>query len=143
MRIKRILAVTMMFAMVTVFSTTNAFAAERKYEIQSSNAIIIPYWDNAELIDATVSFEDGEYTGYIKANSDVTKISMTVVLKVKNSNGTYSEVSRTSKTSNSNIAYKSDTYDFVKGKTYKLTVYGTVYVDSDYENVEESIIVTY
>lgn len=84
-----------------------------------------------------------EKTPVIKANSDVTKISMTVVLKVKNSNGTYSEVSRTSKISNSYTAFNVGTYNFVKGKTYKLTVYGTVYVGSEYENVEESIVLTY
>lgn len=64
---------------------------------------------------------------------------MTVVLKVKNENGTYSEVSRTNKTSYDSICYKSITYKFVKGKTYMLTIYGNV----DGEIVQESITKTY
>lgn len=109
----------------------------------NKDIIIVPFWEHAQKVIPTISFNSSLYSGQISGNSDVTKISMTVILSVKNANGTYSEVSRTSKTESSNFVIKSNTYSYVKGKTYKLTVTGQVYVGTTYENVENSNISTY
>lgn len=140
--IKRIAATIVIFAML--LGSSNVYAVgDGKCISKNEDIIFTPFWEYALKVTPVISFSDGKYSGKISGNSNVTKISMTVVLSVKNSNGKYSEVSRTSKTSNTNVVNKSNSYDFVKGKTYKLTVTGKVYVDSTYENVKKSITSTY
>lgn len=143
MKIKKLFTSLALTAVIAAFITPNVMAAEKSNQIFRDEMIVTPYWDHTTEVEPTISFSSNKYSGYILGNSNVTKISMTVVLLVKNSNGTYSEVSRISTTSNTNTAFKSNTYSYTKGKTYKLTVYGTVYEGSDYESVENSIISTY
>ncbi|HCX61718.1 MAG TPA: hypothetical protein DHU59_04685 [Clostridiales bacterium] len=136
--------IAIIMILVILLGASNVYAVTGNENMLDNNDIIIvPYWENAKEVKPNILFTDGIYSGYIRGSSDVTKISMTVVLSVKNSNGTYSEVSRTSKTENSNFVTKSNTYSFVKGKTYKVTVTGQVYVGTTYENVENSITATY
>lgn len=143
MKIKKLFTSLALTAVIAAFITPNVMAAEKSNQIFRDEIIVTPYWYHTTEVEPTISFSSNKYSGYILGNSNVTKISMTVVLLVKNSNGTYSEVSRTSTTSNANTAFKSNIYSYTKGKTYKLTVYGTVYEGSDYESVENSIISTY
>lgn len=140
---KKLILVILAVAVVFIMGSSNALAADQSFMSNGNDIIIVPYWENAKEVRPTILFEEGIYSGYIRGSSDVTKISMTVILSVKNSNGTYSEVSRTSNTSNANVATKSNSYSYVKGKTYKLTVMGQVYIDSTYETVEKSITTTY
>lgn len=133
-----------MTVLAILLGASNVYAVAGSGDIlDNKDMIIVPFWENAKEVKPTILFTDGIYSGSIRGSSDVTKISMTVILSVKNANGTYSEVSRTSNTSNSNFVTKSSTYSFVKGKTYKLTVTGQVYVGTTYENVENSITATY
>lgn len=133
-----------MTVLITLLGVSNVYAVVGSGDMSDNrDMIIIPYWEHAQKVTPTLYFSSGIYSGQISGNSDVTKISMTVILSVKNANGTYSEVSRTSNSANSNVVTKSSTYSFAKGKTYKLTVTGQVYVGTTYENVENSIIATY
>ncbi len=139
---KKLLAFVVILAMVA--GGTTAYAETIRTNVpESGEIIIVPFWDYAQDVKPVISFTNSKYSGQIYGNSDVTKISMTVVLSVKNSNGTYSEVSRTSGSSNTNVITKSNSYYYVKGNTYKLTVTGQVYVGSSYETVEKSITATY
>lgn len=140
--IKRIAAGIVILAILAGGSNVYADTSS-KYVSNNEDVIFVPFWDYAQRVTPTISFSDSKYSGTISGNSDVTKISMTVVLSVKNSNGTYSEVSRTNNTASANIVTKSSSYSYVKGKTYKLTVTGQVYVGSTYETVENSITATY
>ncbi|WP_313339563.1 hypothetical protein [Sedimentibacter sp.] len=133
-----------MMILAILLGASNVYAAAGSGDmLDNKDMIIVPFWEHAQKVIPTISFSSGIYSGQISGNSDVTKISMTVILSEKNANGTYSEVSRTSNSANSNFVTKSNTYSFVKGKTYKLTVTGQVYVGSTYENVENSITATY
>ncbi len=133
-----------MTVLVILLGASNVYAVAGSGDmLDNKDMVIIPFWEHAQKVTPTLYFSSGIYSGQISGNSDVTKISMTVILSVKNANGTYSEVSRTSNSVNSNVVTKSSTYSFVKGKTYKLTVTGQVYVGTTYENVENSITSTY
>lgn len=140
--IKRIMAVVMILVILAGGSNVYANTGSRHIS-ENEDVIFVPFWEYAQRVTPTISFSDGKYSGTISGNSDVTKISMTVVLRVKNSNGTYSEVSRTSNTASTNVVTKSNSYSYVKGKTYKLKVTGQVYVGSTSETVEKSITATY
>ncbi|MEA5093639.1 MAG: hypothetical protein VB128_01665 [Sedimentibacter saalensis] len=133
-----------MTILAILLGASNVYAVASSGDmLDNKDIIIVPFWENAKEVKPTILFTDGIYSGSIRGSSEVTKISMTVVLSVKNTNGTYSEVSRTSNSANSNFVTKSSTYSYVKGKTYKLTVTGQVYVGTTYENVENSITATY
>ncbi|NYB73218.1 hypothetical protein HZF24_03595 [Sedimentibacter hydroxybenzoicus DSM 7310] len=133
-----------MIILAILLGASNVYAVAGSGNVSDNkDMVIVPFWEHAQKVTPTMYFSSGIYSGQISGNSDVTQISMTVVLSVKNTNGTYSEVSRTSKTENSNFVTKSNTYSFVKGKTYKVTVTGQVYVGTTYENVENSITATY
>lgn len=133
-----------MIILAILLGASNVYAVAGSGNVSDNkDIIIVPFWEHAQKVTPAVSFSSGIYSGQISGNSNVTKISMTVILSEKNANGTYSEVSRTSNSSNSNYVSKSNTYSFVKGKTYKVTVTGQVYVGATYENVENSIIATY
>ncbi len=138
---KTVLIMTILAILLGAF---NVYAVVGSGDMFDNNdMIIVPFWENTKEVKPTILFTDGVYSGSIRGSSEVTKISMTAILCVKNANGTYSEVSRTSKTESSNFVTKSNTYSYVKGKTYKLTVTGQVYVGTTYENVENSITATY
>lgn len=132
----------MILAMLLGLTSVYAVAGSG-YALNNSDMIIVPLWEHTKKVTPTISFSSGIYSGQISGSSDVTKISMTVILSEKNANGTYSEVSRISNSSDSNFVTKSSTYSYVKGKTYKVTVTGKVYVGSTYENVEGSTTATY
>ena len=140
--IKRTALIMAILAMLLGISNVYAVTGNGN-TLDGSDVIIIPFWEHAQKITPAIFFSSGKYSGQISGNSDVTKISMTVILSEKNANGTYSEVSRTSNSANSNFVSKLNTYNFVKGKTYKVTVTGKVYVGSTYESVEGSTTATY
>lgn len=134
----------MMIILAILLGASSVYAVAGNGDmLDNRDMVIVPFWEHAQKVIPTISFSNSSYSGQISGNLDVTKISMTVILSVKNANGTYSEVSRTSNSANSNFVTKSGTYSFVKGKTYKLTVTGQVYIGSTYEKVENSITATY
>ena len=75
---------------------------------------------------AAISGSAGTYSCSINGVSGTTKISATLVLYEKGWLGGYTEVARTSHTTYSASFFKSDSYSFSSGKTYKLEVSGTV-----------------
>ena len=87
---------------------------------------ITPFWVNTLSIIPSISGSAGTYSCSINGVSGTTKISATLVLYEKGWLGGYTEVARTSHTTYSASFFKSDSYSFSSGKTYKLEVSGTV-----------------
>lgn len=135
--------IILLLCFVFIMSLQSVFATESKIIEQKNDLIITPFWENTKEITGYILVNDGKYSGYIRGNTNATKITMTLVLSVKNSNGTYTEVSRTSSSSDSNIILDSKSYTYTKGKTYKLTITGKVYVGSSSETITKSITATY
>ena len=121
--------ICIVLTVVLALSCMSAFAAEPLSSQEGGTTAqesITPFWVNTLSIIPSISGSAGTYSCSINGVSGTTKISATLVLYEKGWLGGYTEVARTSHTTYSASFFKSDSYSFSSGKTYKLEVSGTV-----------------
>ena len=121
--------ICIVLTVVLALSCMSAFAAEPLSSQEGGTTTqesITPVWVNTLSIIPSISGSAGTYSCSINGVSGTTKISATLVLYEKGWLGGYTEVARTSHTTYSASFFKSDSYSFSSGKTYKLEVSGTV-----------------
>ena len=121
--------ICIVLTVVLALSCMSAFAAEPLSSQEGGTTAqesITTFWVNTLSIIPSISGSAGTYSCSINGVSGTTKISATLVLYEKGWLGGYTEVARTSHTTYSASFFKSDSYSFSSGKTYKLEVSGTV-----------------
>ena len=112
--------ICIVLTVVLALSCMSAFAAEPLSSQEGGTTAqesITPFWVNTLSIIPSISGSAGTYSCSINGVS---------VLYEKGWLGGYTEVARTSHTTYSASFFKSDSYSFSSGKTYKLEVSGTV-----------------
>ena len=115
--------ICIVLTVVLALSCMSAFAAEPLSSQEGGTTTqesITPFWVNTLSIIPSISGSAGTYSCSING------VSATLVLYEKGWLGGYTEVARTSHTTYSASFFKSDSYSFSSGKTYKLEVSGTV-----------------
>ena len=136
--------ICIVLTVVLALSCMSAFAAEPLSSQEGGTTTqesITPFWVNTLSIIPSISGSAGTYSCSINGVSGTTKISATLVLYEKGWLGGYTEVARTSHTTYSASFFKSDSYSFSSGKTYKLEVSGTVTRNGYAEPVSATIII--
>ena len=112
--------------------------ADTTTNISEESSIITPMWTNTDLIDIDLSFSGLKANCYIDIIGKVsaTKITATVILQRKNSNGTFTDIKTWSNLSpvGSELIF-SEYYYVTNGYTYRLTVNTNVYKGSSYESI--------
>lgn len=111
---KKLLSLALIAILVFALSTV-AFAAPNEFSIA-------PRWTNTSQITPDISKSASNYSAYVIAYTGTTKIGCTMVLFEKGFWGGYTEVSRSSQTSNLSTDLFIASYTYTSGKTYKLEV---------------------
>jgi hypothetical protein len=119
-----------LLAILTVFSFATTAQAST---ISAPEAEIGTQYVDLSRISATLSVSGSKATSILLVigNSNVTKISATLQLQQRNSNGTYSDYgSSWTNTANGSSMHVSDTKTVASGGTYRLKVVITSYTSS-------------
>ena len=125
---KRIFSTILGICMIFLLIQMPALAATDPSEPRSSNNNRLLRWTNTSTITLNMSSNNGtiSWSGLVKGDSDVTKISVTYTLYKQSSNGKYSKVdSWTDSTTSSTMLISSGSTSGTAG-TYKLAISGTV-----------------
>ena len=103
---------------------------------------VTPSWINTERIDLGLSFSGSQAncSAMVIGKTGTARITATVTLQRKNTNGAYTTVKTWSGLSaNGAVLTFSDSYSVTKGYNYRLTINATVYKDSIGENVSSYV----
>jgi hypothetical protein len=123
---KKLVSLILAVALIMSFGSVTAFASDLSQASKPTNGA---KWTNTSSIVLNLTFSNGKAnaTGTIRGNSNVTSIKATYTLKVKNANGTYSDVHTwpTVTVSGRTLTF-SDSTSATSGKTYRLYVSATV-----------------
>lgn len=124
MKLKKIVSVLLVIVLVLVCAVS-AFAAT-------------PRWSNTSMIAPNILALSNGYSADVIGNVGVSKIACTMVLYEKGFWGNYTEVARKSDTAYSSAANFRGEYTYKSGKTYKLEVTVTVYLNGVGETITTS-----
>lgn len=108
------------------------------FAVSTSVFAATPRWSNIAGISGSISPSSGIYTGTVVGNNGTSKIVCTVVLYEKGWFGSTSEVSRISKTFYEQSGSCVGNYSYTTGKTYRIDVTATVYINGVGETVTSS-----
>lgn len=134
-----IIGVCMIFSLIQM----PALADEYPSKFLSSNNGISPLWVNTSTITLNMSYSRGtvSWSGLVKGDSNVTKISVTYTLYKQDSSGNYSRVDSWSDSTTSTILISSGSASGTAG-TYKLVISGTVTAPGYAEPITMDIVRT-
>lgn len=137
-------ALTIMLAVIIVCTASiNSFAREYpENQTSSANNVVTPQWTNTERIDLNLSFSgiQANCSAIVTGKTGTSKITASVILQQKNSNGTYTNVKQWSGlcANGSRLTFNSN-YNVNKKYTYRMTINATVYQGSTGENVSHYV----
>ncbi len=126
----RILSVALTAAMLLTM-VVSAFAAD-----------VIPYNVDATRVSGNLSNSSQSYYAKITGPSGSTKTKLEMTLYEKGLLG-YKEVDSASASANKDICSKSVPYAFKNGKSYKLTVTGSAYVNGKWDTVTKDFTASF
>jgi len=107
-----------------------------------ANDVIVPYWTNTESIKLDLNFSGkrADCSALVIGKMGTSKITATVKLQRKNSNGTYTTVKTWSNLQTNGTVFSfSQSYNVTRSYTYRLVINATVYKDGSSENVSQQV----
>jgi len=131
-----LLAAVLMFAQGVMAQPVLAMDAR-----SSNGAVVAPKWANVSDVLLSLSFANGVAScdGAVFGYSGTTKISATLTLERKNTNGIYTYVDSWSTNANSSQLFVSGTASVASGYTYRLRISANVTRNGSVENISVSI----
>lgn len=141
-KVKKAISVFLV-VILSLITKGEALAANNKpYPLSSSlSDSIEPFWDNTTSVEVNLSFSGSKAIcgACVIGKVNATKITATVVLARKNSNGTYTTVKTWSGLQTTDYVLIFDgTYYVSTGYTYRLNITSTVYNSDSSETVSAS-----
>lgn len=141
MKIRKPLIIMLALMMICIASI-NVFAAEPSGQRTISDNIITPCWTNTESIHLDLGFSGtrADCSAMVIGKTGTSRITATVKLQRKNTNGTYTNVKTWAGLSaNGSTLTFNDSYNVTCGYTYRLMINATVYKGGSGENVSKSV----
>lgn len=157
MKFKKIITTALCTSLITISGLTSmsTFAAQTTYDknqavtLQSGYNIpeldISPYFSYTQSVTLWFDFNgsNAETAIFIEGSSAATKITGTLSIKKKNSNGSYTTVKSWKITENSNELFYDNSYSVSSRGEYQASFVGKVYAGSNYDNISISDNKTY
>lgn len=141
MKIRRTF-VFMLVVTILCASGISVFAGELPGQNVFSGNVITPCWTNTESIHLNLGFSGirADCGAMVIGKTGTSRITATVKLQRKNTNGTYTNVKTWSGLStNDSILTFNNSYNVTRGYTYRLMINATVYKGSSGENVSHYV----